>query len=380
MGIRLAVAGLAIVSATATAQLTGSFYLKKPTFTRGEPIFLYLAFVNKGPDTAELVTSDPDQPLCSGISITVSNDSIAFCRGSRDSMCSLNGQFRTRQLLSGQTFTMRVLLNFNHDIDATGDYWVDAKYHGAPIKYNDGIPTAIGGAQARLAFRIDRGSIPPTAWKPWLEQLQSPELEDRQEAAKTLASVAPPSLEETLLGFANSAEFRKYSPMAFYRLNTPRSIEAMAPYMEGPVTNEQSEAARYLAKTNDQRWYPLLRDSVYRTDAAELGGEKMLPVLVALLNSPDRITRMNAVMAMGYTRSRAAIPILLDLAKDPDVDVTDRAVYSLRQLTHRTSYQPVQPRDVPAGYIKWSRWWEREGATAPIYQDPEWCGEALPLP
>lgn len=31
--------------------------------------------------------------------------------------------------------------------------------------------------------------------------------------------------------------------------------------MEGPLTNEQIEAAQYLAETNGQRWYPLLRDA-----------------------------------------------------------------------------------------------------------------------
>lgn len=157
--------------------------------------------------------------------------------------------------------------------------------------------------------------------------------------------------------------------------------------MEGPQTNEQIEAAHYLAETNDQRWYPLLRDAAekntrndsYATTAAELGGERMLPVLVALEKSPDRITRMNAVGAMGSTRSRAAIPILLDLVKDPDVDVGDRAASALFRLTHRTSYQPLQPRNHPADYIKWSRWWESAGATAPIYRGSE-CAEAVPLP
>jgi hypothetical protein len=56
-------------SASAAAELTGSFYLEKETFARGEPIFLYLSLVNKGPDTAEFAISDPDQLACSGISI-----------------------------------------------------------------------------------------------------------------------------------------------------------------------------------------------------------------------------------------------------------------------------------------------------------------------
>jgi hypothetical protein len=381
MRIRLAVASLCIfVSANASAQLTGSFFLKKGTFARGEPIFLYLSLVNKGPDTAEIVIGDPDQPFCSGISITVSGDSSpAFCPSSRDSSCALDGQFRNRQLLSGQAYTMRFLLNFNRDIGAAGGYWVDAQYNG--------ISNAIGGTHARLTFRVGAEPITSSEWKRWLEQLQSPELEERLEAARTLASLAPPSLEETLLGFANSAEFRKYSPMAFHRLNTRRSIEALAQFMEGPVTGEQIEAAHYLAETNEQRWYPLLRDaaeknariSAYPTYAAELGGDKILPLLVALEKTGDTATHLNAVMAMGSTRSRAAIPILLDQLKSPDVDINDRASYALRLLTHRTAIQYSQSRNRRAEYTKWSRWWEHEGATGPIYGDSE-CGKVVPLP
>ncbi len=390
MRIRLAVAGLCIfVSNSAAAQIMGSFYLEKATFARGEPVFLSLSLVNQGPDTAGFSISDPDQPACSGISVQVSSDgSGASCPAfSRDSMCVLNGgQFQNVQLQPGQAYTLRYLLNFNHEINAPGDYRVDAKYDGPPITFA-GTHTTIVKTQARLAFRVDAAPIPSSEWKPWLDQLKSRKSEERQEAAKTLASLAPPSLEETLLGFADSEEFRRYSAMAFHRLNTPRSIEALAQYMEGPLTNEQIEAAHYLAETNDQRWFPLLRDAAeknarnvsYAVDAAELGGEKMLPVLVALEKSPDRFTRMNAVAAMGATRSRAAIPILLDLVKDPDLDVSDRAAYSLRQLTHRTSYGALKPRDPPAEYIKWSRWWAREGATAPIYGDSA-CSEVVPLP
>lgn len=137
---------------------------------------------------------------------------------------------------------------------------------------------------------MDVKAVAPDAFQPWVNQLTSIDREKRIEAARTLASVAPPSLEEMLLGFADNPEFRRYAPLAFHRLNTRRSIEAMAHLMEGPVSSEQIEAANYLAETNDQSWYPLLRDaaeknariSSYPVYAAELGGEKMLPVLVAL--------------------------------------------------------------------------------------------------
>lgn len=388
MGVRLAVAGLCLLaSASAAAELTGSFYLEKETFARGEPVFLYLKLMNHGPDTAEFTISNPDQHGCAGISIAVFRRGSGSLRPtSRDDVCRLNGQFETLQVKPGQAHTLRYLLNFDHDIAAPGDYEVDAQYNGSPLSIGE-THTTVVKTEAKIDFHVGTEALAAGDWKPWLDQLESRKSEERQEAAKTLASVAPPSLEEILLGFGDSEEFRMYSTMALHRLNTPRSIEALAQYMEGPQTNEQIEAARYLAETNDQKWYPLLRDaaqknprnSTYPISAAQLGGEKMLPVLVALAKSPDSITRMNAVAAMGYTKSRGAIPILLDRLKDPDVQVGYRAAYSLRQLTHRTSYGPVESPPLPAQYNMWSHWWQTEGATAPIYGNSD-QGEVIPLP
>jgi hypothetical protein len=74
-------------------------------------------------------------------------------------------------------------------------------------------------------------------------------------------------------------------------------LEALADLMKasGPGTFEQLESARYLAETNDQKWYPLLLDAAEKNAvisndpayAAELGGAKMLPELVSLAKNPQ---------------------------------------------------------------------------------------------
>jgi HEAT repeat protein len=202
----------------------------------------------------------------------------------------------------------------------------------------------------------------------------------------TLASLAPVSLEATLLEFAGNPEFSRYAPLAFHRLNTPQSLQAMADLSKtaGPGTWEQMEAARYLAETGDQKWFPLLLDAVknwkisgYPAYAAELGGARMLPVLVDLTRNPD--TGLQAIMALGSTDTREAVPILLEFLKSPDPDIFYRAEDSLRQLTHRTSAQDTESRGPQTEYQNWSKWWRREGATAPIYRDTE-CEEEIPLP
>jgi hypothetical protein len=135
-----------------------------------------------------------------------------------------------------------------------------------------------------------------------------------------------------------------------------------------------------LAETGDQQWFPLLRDVAeknarnvpYVSNAAEVGGEKMLPTLVSLLSSPDRqFTRTNAVSAMGYTASRAAIPILIELLKAPETDIADRAAGSLQQLTRRRA--EGKPQDQ---YAEWSGWWSRERNTATMHRIGE-CGDSI---
>jgi HEAT repeat protein len=283
-------------------------------------------------------------------------------------------------LRPGESYTERFLLNFDHEINTPGDYGV-AKNSGL------GNPTE-GDPHVKLSFRVEEDAIAPSELQSWLDSLRLDDRRKRFESARTLASIAPPSLEETLLEFINNPEFRRYAALAFHRLNTPRSMDAMAKLMQGPVTSEQMEAAHYLAQTDNQRWYPLLRDaaeknvriSSYPADAAELGGDKALPMLVDLASSPDReFTGGNAIMAMGSTGSRDAIPVLLDYLISPDINIGDRANYALQLLTHRTAVRDQLHRNRQSESAEWSRWWKREGATAHIYKDTE-CGEMIPLP
>jgi len=369
----------------AVGQLTGKFYLEKASFAHWEPVFLYYRLTNNGSEPVTVAgILDPEQPGCSGHSITVSNDPIPtpLCPRPGFESCVYNGPPQQPRLLRpGESSTERFLLNFDHEINSPGDYWVEAKNFGV------GKATA-GDAHVKLNFRVEENAIAPNELQPWLDSLISNDRRKRFESARTLASIAPPSLEEMLLEFINNPEFRRYAALAFHRLNTPRSIHAMAKLMEGSATSEQIEAARYLAQTGDQRWYPLLRDaaeknvrnSPYPAYAAELGGDKALPMLVDFARSPDReFTGGNAIMAMGSTGSRDAIPVLLDYLISPDINISDRAGYALQLLTHRTAVRDPFHRNRQAELAKWSQWWKREGDTAHIYKGTE-CGEMIPLP
>jgi HEAT repeat protein len=394
MKARLLVPGFSLFCAlSATAQLSGTFYFDKTTFAPGEPIFLYLKISNQGKSPKQInTTALPEQPFCAGYEINISRNppDASSCPNFQFNGCSLDGQFSYKTIQPGGIYIERIFLNFYSELKIPGEYSIDAKHddiggwHDDSGRFGDDLKV-----ESTLHLRVDAGA-PATSnalFQPWVDQLHSRSRRKQIEAAMVLASLAPPSFEKVLLSFAHDPNLRSFAPLAFHHLNSPRSIAALAALLDGPYTGEQGKAARYLAETGDQRWRPLLLDVgeknagdlSFPAAAAELGGDKAIPMLVAAEKSPDRkFAAVNAVMAMGYTGSRAAIPYLLEDLKHPEADLADSANAALQLLTHRTA-QAGEQTTPPADYPKWSQWWTREGATAPIYKAPQMSCAPLQL-
>lgn len=378
---------------SAAAQLTGTFYLDKTTFAPGEPIFLHFKVTNPGHQQAMISTMGlPHQPGCSGYSIDISHNSSSAPSCQRVlfsnpfDWCNYNGPLSAQMIEPGKSVTQRILLNLDADLNTPGEYAIHAKY----FNLMGGVESKLD-TEAKLHLRVDRSAPSPTraSFQPWVDRLHSRNEWKRAEAAEVLADVAPRSLETVLLGFAHDPDLKGYAPLALRRLNTPRSRAALAALLKGRAANEQQQAAMYLAETGDQKWLPLLldlakeyaADSWFPTAAAELGGDKAVPTLVSIEKSHDRAyAALNTVMALGYTRSRAAIPYLLEYLKSPETELAGRADGSLQMLTHRRA-SAGQKDATSADYAKWSRWWNREGATAPIYKANDLsCAPFQPLP
>ena len=243
---------------------------------------------------------------------------------------------------------------------------------------------------AHWTFRVDGNAVWDAAnLQPWVQQLHSTDPTKRWEAARTLASLAPKSLEDVLLSLADDAELRQWAPLAFHRLNTARSLTALAKMLDTaePGTYEHTEAANFLAESGDPKWFPQLldvaqknpKDGNYVYDAAESGGDQILPTLLSMLQSADtEFTHPISVSAFGYTGSRSAVPILLGLLRSSDSGDAQRALYGLRQLTHRDVGGDRWFDDPQSQYPRWVNWWNRERETAPIYKAKD-CAEVKPL-
>jgi len=376
----------------AAGQVTGRFFLEKPTFAPGEPVFLYFEVTNTGTETQNLSHADP-YSFCSGYEVRVSADSPPNlnCTPMIIAGSCLSSDY---SLAPGKGRTERILLNYEHKIDGAGYYEVEA---GKNLAYAHGNLNSSSAAnnylqvREKLHFSVDeKATFDGTAIQTLVVQLKSTDFLVRRDAARALASLAPQSLEDLLLSFAEMSEFRDWAPLAFYRLNTSRSLNAMADLLHKTEAGsyEHMRSADFLAKTGDPKWYPLLLDVAqkhanianYIDNAAESGGDKMLPTLLSMMRDPDReFIQPNAVSALGYTGSRAAVPILLDLLRSPNPSTSLRALYGLRQLTHRTVPSERWFDNPQSQYPKWARWWTREGFDAPIYKATE-CREMNLLP
>jgi hypothetical protein len=240
MGVRFLVAAFLICSpGIARAQVSGKFYLEKSVYALGEPIFVYFQATNNGTKAETIYSADPNSD-CSAFHASVSNDRPGpSC--SRGISCPSSSIV----LQPGQNHVERILLNLAHKLDSPGEYSVKVQ-----VARNLVYGSKILAASSTLYFRIDQNAVEAGVLHPWFDQLQSTDPLKRIEAARALASVAPPSSEGTILMFADDLELWR---SALHRLNPPRSMAdtaAMAELLKktDPDTFEHWQAAEYLAR------------------------------------------------------------------------------------------------------------------------------------
>jgi hypothetical protein len=194
----------------------------------------------------------------------------------------------------GKSRIERILLNYQHKIDAAGHYDVEAvrdlPYAPTSGNYFEAAKNSIEVWQL-LHFTVDDSvAVDSAVIASLVDQLKSTDPAARRDAVRALASAAPKSLEELLLSFADNPDLRTSAPLAFHNLNTPRSLEGLAAIVGNTDagTYESMKSADYLAEGGDPKWYPLLLKTAekhsglanYVEDAAQSGGSQILPVLL----------------------------------------------------------------------------------------------------
>jgi hypothetical protein len=385
------------------AQVTGTFSLEKSTFAPGEPVFLTLTLHNEGKDSAEVHAADP-YSFCSGYKIHITRDAAPepACFQSYGGSC-LSGAL---SLGPGASHTERLLLNYRNSsqgelgapVSLPGDYTVDATRDiaYAPLGSNSSVYTAPDHSVVHQTFHLkvdDALKLSPTVYAPYIRPRDSKDDQVRREAARTLATLAPPALEPLLLTFATSKDYvlKQFAPLALANLATKTSLSALAQmllYTE-PGTYEYMTAAEKLGQTHDPAWLPLLLEvadqhgAMYLSYAAESGGDTAIPALLVRLRHHNPNTRNAAIYALGRTGSRAVVPLLINLlglqANPNEGDGKDTAIsanVALRQLTHIYAEQGSGGEAIPSWQSRWQQWWRTSGSSATIYRPGECVADA----
>ncbi len=385
------------------AQVTGTFSLDKTTFAPGEPVFLSFTLHNSGIEPAEIHTADP-YSFCSGYKIHITRDGAPppTCFKNFVGSC-LSGAI---SLAPDASRTERILLNYQNNsridlstvVSPPGYYTVEATRGIAFDPHSGKVFTSPDHSETHETFHLrvdDSLELSPTVYAPYVQQLDSKDEQIRREAARTLATIAPSALEPLLLTFATSKDdyIKQFAPLALSNLSTKASLAALAQMLVGtkPGSYEFVTAAEDLGKTHDPAWLPLLLEvsdqhgSMYLPYAAESGGDAAIAPLLTRLRSPDPSTRSSAIYALGYTGSRAAIPILISLLPTqaaPDEASRNPAISAdaaLMQLTHLYPEQDAGAAPISTWHNRWQNWWLTSGQTATIYK-PEDCGADTKLP
>jgi HEAT repeats len=306
----------------------------------------------------------------------------------------------------GASHTERLLLNYRNNsqgelgapVSLPGDYTVDASRDiaYAPLGSNSSVYTAPDHSVVHQTFHLkvdDALKLSPTVYAPYIRPLDSKDDQVRREAARTLATLAPPALEPLLLTFATSKDYvlKQFAPLALANLATKTSLSALAQmllYTE-PGTYEYMTAAEKLGQTHDPAWLPLLLEvadqhgAMYLSYAAESGGDTAIPALLVRLRHHNPNTRNAAIYALGRTGSRAAVPLLINLlglqANPNEGDGKDTAIsanVALRQLTHIYAEQGSGGEAIPSWQSRWQQWWRTSGSSATIYRPGECVADA----
>ena len=188
------------------AQVTGTFSLEKATFASGEPVFLTLTLHNEGMGAVEIQTAPDRFSFCSGYTIHITRDAAPepACFQNAGGSC-MSG---VTSLGPGSSSTERLLLNYRNNsrgdlrapVSLPGDYTVEAsrEISYAPLHSNSRVYSAPDRSLVHQMFhlRVDPAlELSPTVYVPYIQQLDSKEEPVRREAARTLATLAPPALE-----------------------------------------------------------------------------------------------------------------------------------------------------------------------------------------
>ncbi len=361
------------------------FTTDKADYLTGEPVFVALTVSNETNEPVWLDFKSPDMPLlCHDFAIEVPGAESAREQWG----CGFAGSCGRglREVLPGKSLSLRQLVNSQFRLQP-GAFAIRARtaivVHAQD--HFDSFQIAQLDVTDTLTVKVQRGNENQlkASFQPFVEELGSPDLMKRNEAAVAITGLAPPFLEDVLIELTKSS-YAYAAISALRRADTLKTREALPQLATGTGDSMlRIEAIRNLGRTHDATYLPTLF-RLMETDnkqiqnaaaeaAGNLGGTAAVSQLVALVSSPDAETRRAGTNGLGDAHASQAVPILIGLFLDSDANVRQAAISGLYLLTHRAAFENNQWADVTSPesaatvHQRWVRWWNSHGNDAKIH-------------
>jgi hypothetical protein len=377
-----------LTAATAFARdVQARFTTDKTNYLAGEPVFVALTVSNGGDQSIFIDLKSPDlaKLLCDDFAVEVPGAESADEQWGCGVAGSCGRSFR--EVLPGKSLSLRQMLNSQFRLQP-GVYAIHA--HTAIVVHAqdllDSPQIAEFDVTDTLTVKVQRGKENQlkAAFQPFVEELDSPDLMKRSEAAGAITALAPPFLEDVLVALTKSS-YAYAAIGALRKAGTSKTREALAQIATGAGDDSmlRIEATRNLGRTGDATQLPTLfqlmetNDKEIQNAAAEaagnLGGAAAVPKLAALASSPDAETRRAGTNGLGDAHASQAVPILIGLLLDSDANVRQAAVSGLWLLTHRAAFENnewadvTSPQSSAAVHQRWVHWWNSHRSDSEIH-------------
>jgi len=381
----LSLAAFAIPGALFGGSLDARFTSDKATYLLGEPVFVSLSVTNNGSKTVWLEFKLPDMALhCQDFATEVSGADAPEKWGCGIAVSCGRG---LRKVEAGKSITLRRLLNYEFRFRRIGAYSIHA--HATVIVHDQDLwdsPIASKvEAEETMPVRVQRGSESQlkAAFQPFVAEIDNPDVMTQSEAVGAITELAPMFLEDVLVRLTKT-RYAGAAIIGLRKVNTPKAWDVLAQLARNAQDSSvRSAAIENLGRTSGTAHLPVLLQLMQSPDketqrvaaraAGELGRQDSVPHLAALLSAGDPDIRQAGVEGLGNSHARAAVALLIGALLDPDANVRQASVGSLFLLTHHAALDEKGWSDLStsegaaAVHQRWVGWWNAHSVDAEMH-------------
>jgi HEAT repeat protein len=385
----------------AHAQVDVQVRTEKPAYLAGEPVFVLVDVKNVGTEPVSFSFCNARVALAVRDGRRKAVPNIWGCSGAGPGFGSSCGEGELPLLPPGRTTTLKYLLSGyrlapgEYELRAsvaTGVGWtarLDAQRRLPPSPARPPGDSIAGRDLDRtlaLAILPSGEAQLRQAFAPLVEEAHGLDSERRRFARSGISEAAPIFLEKTIVEFIGDASFASAAIDALAEINTAASRADLRTTFDGsPILPLRQRIVRALAGTahlDNLAFFASilaqrradLDDEIRRLAVLGIGyagGTAAVDLLRKAATTANPMLRNAAAVALGNTRSREAVNVLIDMPRD--VRDTTAVCGALRTLTH---YEwCVGTNGIEQRRREWRRWWRKSARTIQIFDSdhcPEW--------